>query len=205
MNDDLNDIIKFDRESSQLDFKRVFYSNSKKEDLIKDLMSFANVLRSGSKYIIFGIDYKTNGERDIIGIDSPFPDTAMYHQLVNENIEPALHFDFFEYEVESKKLWVFKIFDNHNPPYLMRKDYRNLKKGDGFIRRGDSTDRLVREDFDKYSSLSPSVDFDKFLEIGFFNDHNCKIIEPEVLLNFRLPSAIEKERLQVLIDQKKKI
>lgn len=86
----------------------------------------------------------------------------------------------------------------------MRKDYRNLKKGDGFIRRGDSTDRLVREDFDKYSSLSPSVDFDKFLEIGFFNDHNCKIIEPEVLLNFRLPSAIEKERLQVLIDQKKK-
>lgn len=205
MIDDLEDIIKNDRESTLLDFKREYYSKSKKEDLIKDLMSFANAHRSGEKFIVCGVDYKTNGEREIVGINASFPDSATIQQLINENIEPTLNFEFFEFEIESKKVWIFRVYDNNNPPYLMRKDFGKLKKGDGFIRRGDSTDKLVRADFDKYTKVSSSNNFDPSIEIGFGNDHSCKEIELEVLQDFKFPSEIEKERLKKLVEERKEI
>lgn len=72
-----------------------------------------------------------------------------YYQLVHSNIEPDIHFEYFYVEVEDKKVGVFRIFNCDNQPYLMRKETKTLRRGDGFIRKGTSQMRLMRGDLDK--------------------------------------------------------
>ena len=52
-------------ENNQVDFKRCYYADDKKYDLIKDVVSFANNIKNHNKYIIFGI---RNSTKEVEGL-----------------------------------------------------------------------------------------------------------------------------------------
>jgi len=151
----LDDIIKTEKEYTGLDFKRVQYSKEihgekTHEDLIKDIMSMANADIEGDRYIVIGVIYKNSNDRELKGINKDeFIDSAAYQELIRENIEPQIIFDYFKHEVDGIYFGIFKITQCDDQPYMMKKDFRNLRKGECLIRKGDSQSRLIRADFDR--------------------------------------------------------
>ena len=81
-------LIKYERESTRLDFKREQYKKEKNKNLIKDIMSMANAPIDGKKYIVVGVKDKTDGEKEYHAIQKEeFIDQATYEQVIRENIE----------------------------------------------------------------------------------------------------------------------
>ncbi|WP_099188532.1 AlbA family DNA-binding domain-containing protein [Tepidibacter mesophilus] len=138
-------------ECDYLDFKAKQYSKEKYESLLKDIMAMANSKYEGDKYIIVGIKDKPSGERDIIGINSEdFIDSSNYQQVVLNNIEPEVSFDYFPFEYKEKLLGVFKIYGNQDRPYMLKKKYNKLNEGLCLVRKGSQQSIAVRKDFDEF-------------------------------------------------------
>ena len=136
MTKNLEEIIEFENENTELDFKSIQYVKSNYENLLKDLISMANAKTSNLRHIIIGVKHKTNGDREILGIEDAFIDDATYQEIANQNIEPELNFSYYPFDFKGKKLGIFKIFDCTNPPYMMKRAKGKLNIGDSFIRKG---------------------------------------------------------------------
>ena len=54
MNQHLIDLILYENENTNLDFKKVEYRKENYEEFLKDIISFANANSKGIKYIIIG-------------------------------------------------------------------------------------------------------------------------------------------------------
>ncbi len=157
---ELEDIIKYENECTEIEFKSVQYEKSQYEKLLKDLISLANSRSKNDKYIIVGVKHYPDGKRDLNGINDKFIDEATYQQLVHENIEPDLGFSYLPFKFEGKQYGIFKIVDCLDPPYMMKKSKGNLKKGNSFIRKGSHQTMLTRKDLD--------LILEDKLEKGFF-------------------------------------
>ena len=119
---DFEYLIAHENEHTYLDFKAIQYIKDKHEDFLKDLIAIANASGNQDRHIILGVNYKNNGERDILGIEAEdFIDSAQYQQLAYENIEPKIDFDYFPYNFKGDKLGILKIFDCNDKPYMMKK------------------------------------------------------------------------------------
>lgn len=149
----INDLIEFESESSNLDFKLTQYRKESYVSLLKDAISMANGYNKDIKYIIIGLKPR-NQDRNIQGLLEDLVDSATYQQLIYENVEPEINLEYTSHQFNGKTMGVFKISDCDNPPYLMKKDYNNanqsLKKGDGFIRKGTTQMKLCRGDYDVF-------------------------------------------------------
>lgn len=154
---ELIDLIQYENEKTGLDFKAVIYKADKFDDLLKDIMAMANAALEEDRYIVVGVKHHPSSERVFLGVEE-FIDDATYYQLVHTNIEPDIHFEYFHVEVADKKVGVFRIFNCDNQPYLMKKDTKALRRGDGFIRKGTSQMRLMRSDLDKIFAKRQSTD-----------------------------------------------
>lgn len=155
----LKDIIEYEDESSYIDFKQVQYIKNKNKDkdmyqeLIKDIMAMANSDYLGDKYIIIGIKDIKGQKKQVIGIEEAIIDDADYQQLINENIEPEIKFSYLSGRIDNKVIPYFVIYDNLDKPYMMKKKYKNLERGDSYKRIGSSCIKLDRRDYDNiYSS-----------------------------------------------------
>tara|TARA_R110001606_G_C15309049_1_gene643424 strand:+ start:117 stop:1304 length:1188 start_codon:yes stop_codon:yes gene_type:complete len=169
MTKNLEEIIEFENENTELDFKSIQYVKNNYENLLKDLISMANAKTDNERYIIIGVKHKANGDRDILGIEDDFIDDATYQQIVNQNIEPELNFIYYPFDFKGKTLGIFKIFDCTNPPYMMKKSKVKLKIGDSFIRKGSHQTRLTRKDLDYF--IEKRFSLDNFNgEIAFYFD-----------------------------------
>lgn len=176
---DLINLIHYENEKTGLDFKAVIYKADKFDDLLKDIMAMANAALEEDRYIVVGIKHHPSSERVILGAEE-FMDDATYYQLVHSNIEPDIHFEYFHVEVADKKVGVFRIFNCDNQPYLMKKDTKNLRRGDGFIRKGTSQMRLMRSDLDKIFAQRQSADeFTGKIDTVFESDGKpCTTLQP---------------------------
>jgi Putative DNA-binding domain len=145
---ELLDLIQYENEKTGLDFKAVIYKADKFDELLKDIMAMANAALEEDRYIVVGIKHQPSSERVFLGVEE-FMDDATYYQLVHSNIEPDIQFEYFHVEVEDKRVGVFRIFNCDNQPYMLKKDTKTLRRGDGFIRKGTSQMRLMRSDLDK--------------------------------------------------------
>ena len=144
-----DDLIKYENENTSLDFKAIQYKKGQHEDLIKDIMSMANADVENDRYIIIGVSHKSSGDREILNIKKgDFIDSAIYQQIIRENIEPDIKLDYSPYKYKSKLLGIFKISGCSDKPYTMKKDFGKLKKGDSFIRKGTHEPRMTRRDLD---------------------------------------------------------
>lgn len=202
MTTEIDQIIKYHSESSVLDFKREHYElgkHIKRNEILKDISSFANHLSNHPKYIIIGIKEKNGIADEIFDIDDS-KDEAIFQQFVFDNIEPKINFEFKYTTYENKKIAYFKIFENFDRPYLFKKDVINpsnnktdFQKGDGYIRLGTSTKKLDRNDFEeiyklKFSSYDRK---DDLLINSYFNNPNdsdlteleIKYIDIEIINN----------------------
>ncbi|MCL1914849.1 MAG: ATP-binding protein [Eubacteriaceae bacterium] len=157
-NEEIIDLIENHSECEYLDFKLEEYKSYDYDELIKDLMAFANSHNKQNKYIIVGIK-KKNGKITVKSL-SPMTDDAVYQNLISDNLEPSLAFNYLPFEYKNKQLGIFLIdANNHeNRIFQLKKDYVkngviHFKKGDSRIRKGSSTSTLTLLDYKKiYSS-----------------------------------------------------
>ena len=197
--------IRYERESSNLDFKREQYKKEKYESLIKDIMSMANNPVDGSKHIIVGVKETPGGNKEIYPIEpTDFVDVATYQQIVRENIEPTIDFNYYPYDIPEGKIGVFEITGFSNPPYMMKKDYGNkLKKGECYIRKGTQQERMIRRDLDDMLKRKQEKQFDNNLYFGFTKnfDKHLKINRPQrgIFPSDKRKDELERE-LQELIN-----
>lgn len=134
------DYINNEIENEFIDFKLNIYdwSNAKsKGDFLNAVICLANSNAKGDKYIITGVKVKPDGERIIKGIGtSQAKDSAIYQELVTENIEPSISIEFKIIGYDSKKLGIFRIFGCNDRPYLLKKKYGDYESGYVKVRRG---------------------------------------------------------------------
>lgn len=202
----LDDLIKIEKEYTGLDFKRIQYNKDKHEDLIKDIMSMANADIEVDRYIIIGVIHKNSNDRELIGINKDeFIDSAAYQQLIRDNIEPQIIFDYFKHEIDDKCFGIFKITQCNDQPYMMKKDYGGkLKKGECWIRKGDSQFRLIRADFDRImDKIISSKRFNGKVKIYFSGYSQDQEIALPVALDIELPSKRAANRLKKLIGEER--
>jgi predicted HTH transcriptional regulator len=115
---EFDDLIKFENESTGVDFKAKQYV--KHEDLLKDLIAMANANVTGDRHVIVGMKHLPDGNRKFWGINqNEFVDSATYHQLARENIEPEIHFDYSPYEFEGHLLGVLRVYNCNDQPYMI--------------------------------------------------------------------------------------
>jgi hypothetical protein len=165
----LEEIIEYESESHLVDFKLFPYdlsNKNKKHEFLKDISSMANNPSNEDKYIIIGVKEKEGIASSFQNVDE-IDDQAKYQQYLDSNIEPPINFEYRLFNYKEFKLTYFRIYGNIDRPYLFKKNvnlpdqdspikYRN---GDGLIRVGTSTRRLVRSDLDKiYESKFNEVD-----------------------------------------------
>ncbi|WP_440069487.1 AlbA family DNA-binding domain-containing protein [Tenacibaculum discolor] len=157
MNTELEQIIKYNSEGSNLDYKKEEYvlgKSEKKNEILKDISAFANHHSDSDKYIIIGVKEKDGVASEFYEIES-LTDEATYQQFLFDNIEPKINFEYKSATFKEKQIAYFRIFGNKNRPYLFKKNLQNpvtkkpeYKIGDGFIKVGSSSRKLDRNDFE---------------------------------------------------------
>lgn len=196
---DIINLIENGHEGEYLDFKAKDYID--KGEFLIDIMSMTNSMYEDDKYIIIGVKDKINGEKEIIGIENE-KEQAEFQQLVNDNIEPKIKFEYRTVSYKDKILGYYKISkDNRDRPYIAKKQYtkgRNIRQGECYIRKNSTNSIALRRDYDIFynerkdikisikdyiivvltiknpNSFGPYVDAP--LKINLINKGNSKII-----------------------------
>lgn len=196
----LDELIEYESENTALDFKAEEYGKNNFE-LIKDIMSMANAHTYKKKYIVIGVKDNPNEGREIIGLKT-ISDQAILENIIQENIEPIIHFKYYKYEFKGKMLGIIEIGDNKDRPYMMKKDNFSLKKGDSWIRKGSRQSRVVREDIDKMIQGRLNFIDNKEIKIGIGNNFEKEqYIKLPVINLDEKPSNIEKKRLEGFLEK----
>lgn len=142
------DYINNEIENEFIDFKMKIYdwSNTKsKADFLLDVISLSNSNANGDKYIITGVKVKPDGERIIKGIDkTSAEDSAVYQELVTENIEPSISIEFKILSYNNQDFGIFRIFGCNDRPYLLKKKYGDYESGYIKVRRGSRNTNISR-------------------------------------------------------------
>lgn len=170
----LDEMIEFENESTCLDFKREEYRNQEYEKLIKDVMSMANAPINQTKHIIIGVKDSPGADKQFKGLDS-ITDQANLENIIQENIEPIVKFKYYSYYYKEITLGIIEIYGNNNQPYMMKKDYKNLCKGDIWIRKGTRQSKANREDLDRMLNYRKNNAFVDSVKLGFNNTLNDNI------------------------------
>lgn len=195
--------IQYEQEGTKLDFKREQYRKEKYKDLIKDIMAMANAPVEGKRYIITGVKDLPGGTKEYFSIpEKEFVDQATYQQILRENVEPSIDFSYYPIEVDGNLLGVFEIDKCINPPYMMKKDFNGLNKGDCFVRRGSQQERMTRRDLDEILSFKSKFQFNGKIAIGF-NKQFDKKLTVQAVKNFKLPSQEAKEEIEAILEERK--
>lgn len=197
---EFDDLIKFENESTSVDFKARQYV--KTEDLLKDLIAMANANVAGDRHIIVGMKHLPDGTRKFWGINqNEFVDSATYHQLARENIEPEIHLDYSPYEFEGHLLGVLRVYNCNDQPYMMRKDYGSLRVGDAWIRKGTHQPRLMRADLDRIWERRRN-EFTANIKIGFDSTGMPKQIAHSAIGELKLPSDQAAIRIREILAER---
>lgn len=202
-----DDLIKYENENISLDFKAIQYKKKQYEALIKDIMSMANADVENDRHIIIGVNYKPSGDREILNIKKEdFIDSAIYQQIIRENIEPEIKLDYFSYKHEGKLLGILKISSCFDQPYMMKKDFGKLKKGDCLIRKGTHVSRMMRRDLDAIFEKKIKKDkFDGKVQLSFSEYSSSQEIELMATSDIKLPSQRAAEKIKKIIKEKKQL
>jgi|GEM_PF-1707051 len=207
--DDLEDLLTDHNESNFLDFKVEDYPKAKKHELLKDILSFANSDYSGDRFIIIGVNEKTD-PRTYYDVEI-LQDSAALQQFIESNISPELEVDIYKYNFEGKNLGIIKVINPVNQPYEIKKDYvfkvddetKVWKEGTMFIRVGSKTKLMSRKYLDKIYEKN-FIKEDPFINLISitFTANNKSTIDFKSIAELTLPS--EEARLELAhIFQKK--
>jgi len=202
---DLEELIKYDNENTGLDFKTVQYKKENHEELLRDIIAMGNADIEMDRHIIIGVKHKPCGGKEIFPITKEeFIDSATYQQIVTENIEPDMEIAYSPFEYEGALLGIIRITNCQDKPYMMKKDFGKLVKGDSFIRKGTHRMKMIRKDFDKiYENKKKRAMFEGKVLLGFSEPEFAKEIGLMSAGNYELPSGREKKMIMAAIEERK--
>ena len=136
-------------ESETVDFKREQYkfikaANEDKSELLKDIISMANVRKSNSAYILIGIEELPNKEGRIVGVgESELLEDADLHQFVNQKTNKRIPFSVYVVAsgIAGKDyVQVIEIAQcNHDRPFYLSKQFGGLRAEAVYMRDGTTT------------------------------------------------------------------
>jgi Putative DNA-binding domain len=199
---DIEWLIRYEREGTTLDFKKEQYHKEKYQDLIKDIISMANAPVEGKRYIVVGVKDKPDGTKEFFSIPrEEFVDQATYQQIVRENVEPNIDFSYYPIELDGNLLGIFEIDKCNNPPYMMKKDYRTLKKGECFVRKGSQQERMTRRDLDEILQFKSSFYFNDKILVGFNKNLDQKLTVKGVR-EVNLPSEEARKKIERILKER---
>ena len=164
----LNEILNYSSETPTIDFKQAEYSLGKvynKNEFLKDISAMANHPSDEKKYIFIGVVEKDGLAHSFVSIPK-LTDQSKYQQFIENNIEPQINFRYSQFEHNGYKLGCFIIENNNERPYLFKKNVQNAltneleyRPGDGVIRVGTSSRKMIRKDFELiYSNRTNNKD-----------------------------------------------
>jgi hypothetical protein len=205
--DRISNLINSGYECEYLDFKEKQYSKEKYMDFIADIMAMANSRHGDDKYIIIGVKDRPEG-KEIKGINPvDFIDSSNYHQVVLNNIEPEIQFDYFKYDYNGSVLGVFRIYNTDNKPYMLKKKYQRLYEGFCLIRKGSMNAIAKRSDYDYMYRKHGTLEV-KFLEDTLHGVHDldgCASIEVLLSNTTNYPITITAGVLNIIDEQGNKL
>lgn len=204
MSRDYNSIIEFENENSGIDFKAIQYERNRYTELLKDIIAMANADIEGERLIVTGVKHKPDGSREIFPIENEkFIDSATYQQVMQENIEPDLKIQYDPYQYNGQLVGLLKVRECYDQPYMLKKDFGKLKKGDCFIRKGTHQLKVSRADLDRiYTQKDKKYNFDDSIDIGFSDTNYKKEITISPIRNIELPSQRAAKKIRNLIKKK---
>ncbi len=205
---EIDELILFENENKRLDFKKIEYQQENNSSLLKDVISMSNANTNDNRYILIGLKPKSIDDRGIEGIKGDLTDSAIYQQLIYENIEPELNIEYYPHKHKNFIIGVLKISKCDNQPYLMKKDYGNgkskLYKGEGFIRIGSHQPRLTRKDYDRFTEQKNNQQyFNDDVEFALITNEFINQIPLKSIYEIQRPSQINKEKIERIIKEKK--
>lgn len=178
--DKLKKIINLENECDWLDFKSIQYK--KNEDLLKDVMAFANSKHLGSKYIIIGVKDYPHGKKDVLGIPNDvIKDSSEIQNFILSNIEPDINLKYYPVDLYSKKIVILEIKDSQDKPYMLKKDYGKLKSGTCYIRKGSLQKEALRNDYDSFYRLKEKMTVE-ILDDAFFLPGNLDYANTRIIM-----------------------
>lgn len=127
---EISQLINLKQEGSYWDFKRQWYSNNKKGDLLHDIICMANNLTDKDGLIIIGVDEEN--KYNVIGVqcDENRKDTQKITDFLKSkkfagDIRPTVYVETFE--IHNSEVDVIVIKNDKNTPYYLNVDYLNVK------------------------------------------------------------------------------
>lgn len=111
-------------ETAWIDYKQKYYERGKGADLIHDLLSMANFIRPGPRYIIFGV--ADDGE--IVGLDEGVRVENIQSVLSAINITNMPEFAVYDVNIDGLLVSVWQIEDVPYKPFFLTRDYEKQGK-----------------------------------------------------------------------------
>lgn len=137
-------------EGPSLDFKRDQYKFEKgsgpdskgilksKSELLKDILAFANTIRTSPAYILIGVEEIRGGRSKVVGIKRHLDD-ARLHQFVNTKTQRRVEFSYSTFTVGGYQVGVIEIGQDQDRPIFLKKRFGKVKKEEVYVRDGSST------------------------------------------------------------------
>ena len=149
--DEVKEMIDCHQEGDYLDFKEYDYNKENKEELVKDVLAFANSHSIRNKYIIIGAIEENNICTGLRGIDkNKIRDDAEFQQIINSYIYEDLVVNYKVVNVDGKDILVIQIpvENNANRPFMIKKQIGKLKENEIYIRKSSSTALATKKDLE---------------------------------------------------------
>lgn len=206
----MNRLLKIARSAtpgSGVQFCEDAYGSNGIQRFLRDVLAMANAAIEGNRYIVTGIGFNKQKQKQIHSIDrEDFSGKPSYQSLVNDFIEPPVRVRYQPVNVDGKRVGVYEISECRDRPYMMRADYsEKLRRGDAYIRVGDAPVKMGRRQLQEMFELKfrDSVSAEN-IEIGFPGDIIHKDLHVPVVDLSQLPSAMVGAKLRQLLDIREK-
>lgn len=125
----IQELISLRQEGSYWDFKKEWYSNEKKSDLLHDIVCMANNLENKDAYIIIGIDEENNYEVSSVMNDANRKNTQMLVDFLREKkfsggIRPVVKVETII--LGDGEIDIIIIKNTNNTPYYLSEKYQGV-------------------------------------------------------------------------------
>ena len=156
MNDrELADKLLQSQESNELDFKLEQYrfdNDYLKSQFIKDIVSMANTIRSGSAYILLGVKGRLNLDHEVKGL-SQHHDEANLLGILKSRVAPTPRFTYRPIRYGLHQLGIFEISHEQPGVIMPRADFGVLRNGAVYIRKNSMNCEAESDDIARLSTF----------------------------------------------------
>lgn len=135
------DLISLKQEGSYWDFKREWYSQDKKADLLHDIICMANNLSNRDAYIIIGVDEESDYSFSSVKTDPNRKNTQQLVDFVRDKhfaggVRPIISVE--NICIGENEIDVIVIHNNNSTPFFLTKNYQSVMPNNIYTRVMDS-------------------------------------------------------------------